>query len=37
MLTTWWVPAMRVTLLVGLPWLAGVSVVYFVFFRNKTP
>jgi len=37
MLTTWWVPAMRVTLLVGLPWLAGVSLIYFVVFRKKTP
>jgi L-asparagine transporter-like permease len=37
MITTWWVPAMRVTLLVGLPWLAGVSLLYFVFFRKKTP
>lgn len=36
MITTWWVPAMHVTLLVGLPWLAGVSLLYFVFFRKKT-
>jgi L-asparagine transporter-like permease len=35
MITTWWVPAMRVTLLIGLPWLAGVSLLYFVFFRKK--
>lgn len=35
MLTTWWVPAMHVTLAAGLPWLAVLSIVYALRFRRK--
>lgn len=28
--TTWWVPGMRPTIIVGLPWLAFVTIAYFV-------
>ncbi len=34
MLSTWWVPGFRVTLLAGLPWLALLTVCYFVWRRN---
>jgi amino acid transporter, AAT family len=30
LLTTWWVPMMRITLVAGIPWLVAVSVGYFV-------
>ena len=36
--TTWWVPGMRPTILSGLPWLAFISIVYFVWMRpGKAP
>ncbi len=34
-LTTWWVPDMRLTLLAGAPWLALVSVGYWVWKRRR--
>ena len=34
MLTSWWLPAMHVTLLVGIPWVVLLSVVYWVWFRG---
>ena len=34
MVTSWWVPAMHVTLLVGIPWVLLLSVVYWVWFRG---
>ncbi len=33
--TTWWVPAMRVTLAAGLPWLAATSVAYLLWLRRS--
>jgi L-asparagine transporter-like permease len=33
--STWWIPGMRITLLSGLPWLAFVSVCYFVWKRFR--
>lgn len=37
LVTTWWVPAMRVTLAAGLPWLAAVSVAYLLWSRIQRP
>ena len=34
MLSTWWVPGFRITLLAGLPWLASLTVCYFVWRRS---
>jgi amino acid transporter, AAT family len=34
MLSTWWVPGFRITLLAGVPWLALLTVCYFVWRRN---
>jgi L-asparagine transporter-like permease len=34
--STWWVPGMRITLLVGLPWLAFLSLYYFLWTRIRT-
>ena len=34
MATTWWVEGMRVALIAGLPWLAALTVAYFLM-RNK--
>ncbi len=34
MVTTWWVPGMRDTLLAGVPWIAFISAVYFLWFRR---
>ena len=34
MLSTWWVPGFRITLLAGLPWLALLTVCYFVWRRS---
>jgi len=36
MLSTWWVPGFRITLLAGVPWLALLTVCYFVW-RTKDP
>lgn len=33
MLSTWWVPGFRITLLAGVPWLASLTVCYFVWRR----
>jgi L-asparagine transporter-like permease len=32
-LSTWWVPDLHITLLTGLPWLAFISLCYFVWVR----
>ena len=34
MLSTWWVPGFRITLVAGVPWLALLTVCYFVWRRN---
>ena len=34
MVSTWWIPGLRVTLLAGLPWLVLLTVCYFVWRRN---
>src|SRR5216110_2116420 len=34
--STWWVPGFRITLLAGAPWLAFVTVCYFVWRRTRT-
>jgi len=34
MLSTWWVPGFRITLLAGVPWLTLLTVCYFVWRRN---
>jgi L-asparagine transporter-like permease len=36
MATTWWVEGMQVTLIAGLPWLAILTVAYFVTMRQRT-
>jgi L-asparagine transporter-like permease len=36
MLSTWWVPGFRITLLAGVPWLALLTVCYFVW-RKRAP
>ncbi len=35
MLSTWWVPGFRITLLAGVPWLALLTVGYFIWSRTK--
>jgi len=30
MISTWWIPGMKITLLAGPPWLAFITVCYFV-------
>jgi len=35
MLSTWWVPGFRVTLLAGVPWLAVLTAGYFIWSRTK--
>ncbi|HUI55646.1 MAG TPA: amino acid permease [Bryobacteraceae bacterium] len=35
LVTTWWVEGMRVTLIAGLPWLAILTVAYWLFARHK--
>ncbi len=37
LLTTWWVEGMELTLIVGLPWLAFLSVAYFLRVRRPRP
>ena len=37
LVSTWWVPGFRVTLLAGVPWLALLTVCYFVWRRNYPP
>jgi amino acid transporter, AAT family len=34
MISTWWVPGFRITLLAGVPWLAGLSAGYWVWSRT---
>lgn len=34
-ITTWWVPGMRPTIFSGLPWLALLTIVYFVWGRSR--
>jgi AAT family amino acid transporter len=33
--TTWWVEGMRITLIAGLPWLAIISLAYFIWTRSR--
>jgi L-asparagine transporter-like permease len=33
--TTWWVEGLRVTLLAGIPWLAVLTIVYWLWFRRR--
>jgi AAT family amino acid transporter len=35
LVSTWWIPGMRITLLAGLPWLAFISLCYFVWKRRE--
>jgi amino acid transporter, AAT family len=35
--TTWWVEGMRVALEAGIPWLAFVSAIYFLWMRKRSP
>jgi amino acid transporter, AAT family len=35
--TTWWLPAMRVTLAAGVPWLAAISFAYLLWSRLQRP
>jgi amino acid transporter, AAT family len=35
LVTTWWVPGMRPTLLAGLPWLGVVTVAYWIWGRRQ--
>ena len=37
MISTWWVPGFRVTLLAGVPWLALLTLCYFVWRRSSPP
>ena len=37
LISTWWIPGMRITLEAGLPWLAFVSVCYFLWARRQGP
>jgi L-asparagine transporter-like permease len=36
MLSTWWVPGMKDTLLGGVPWMIFISLVYFLWFRRRS-
>jgi len=36
LVSTWWVPGFRITLLAGLPWLAFITVCYFVWRRARS-
>jgi len=36
MISTWWIPGMKITLLAGVPWLAFITVCYFVFARGSS-
>jgi AAT family amino acid transporter len=35
LISTWWIPGMRITITAGLPWLGFITVCYFVFIRQK--
>ena len=35
LLSTWWVPGFRITLLAGVPWLLFITVCYFVWRRTR--
>jgi AAT family amino acid transporter len=37
MVSTWWVPGFRITLLAGLPWLAFITLCYLVWRRARPP
>lgn len=37
LISTWWIPGMRITVTAGLPWLGFITVCYFVFARRKRP
>jgi L-asparagine transporter-like permease len=35
--STWWIPGMKITLAAGLPWLAFISLCYFVWAQRRQP
>jgi amino acid transporter, AAT family len=35
LVSTWWIPGMRITITAGLPWLGFITVCYFVFARHQ--
>lgn len=37
LISTWWIPGMRITITAGLPWLGFITVCYFIFARRKPP
>ena len=37
LISTWWVPGFRITLMAGIPWLAFITVCYFVWRRARPP
>ncbi|HEV2489308.1 MAG TPA: amino acid permease [Candidatus Acidoferrales bacterium] len=37
LISTWWIPGMRITVTAGLPWLGFITVCYFVFARRRRP
>ncbi|HKW87712.1 MAG TPA: amino acid permease [Candidatus Acidoferrales bacterium] len=37
LISTWWIPGMRITITAGLPWLGFITVCYFVFARHRRP
>jgi L-asparagine transporter-like permease len=36
LISTWWVPGFRITLLAGVPWLLFITVCYFVWRRARS-
>jgi len=36
LVTTWWIPGMRPTLIAGLPWLGIVTIGYFLWGRSAS-
>jgi AAT family amino acid transporter len=37
LLSTWWIPDLRITLIAGVPWLVFISLCYFVWRKAQTP
>lgn len=37
LISTWWIPGMRITVTAGFPWLGFITVCYFVFARHRRP
>lgn len=36
LISTWWIPGMRITITAGLPWLGFITLCYFVFARHRS-